>query len=152
MKTKYKYLHRQQQIKKLFQSSELVYILPCEFNTQVSVQYWRQDKSLWHKCWKRKTGIWNHINFTRPPWEDIFWDYHRCDHPYVIIHRYCFLIQNSHSKCVLCRNGCGPERKFCDQALEKGGLLNWASSPPWGREGGLNNEHVWTPGRCICLL
>lgn len=26
----------------IFQSSELVYILPCEFNTQVSVQYWRQ--------------------------------------------------------------------------------------------------------------
>jgi len=25
-----------------FNSSELVYILPCEFNTQVSVQYWRQ--------------------------------------------------------------------------------------------------------------
>ena len=24
----------------------------------------------------------------RPPWEDIFWDYHRCDNPYVIIHRY----------------------------------------------------------------
>jgi len=67
-----------------FNSSELVYILPCEFNTQVSVQYWR------------------------PPWEDIFWDYHQCDRPYVIIHR----------------NGCGPERKFCDQALKEGGLLN----------------------------
>ena len=30
---------------------------------------------------------------TRPPWEDIFWDYHRCDHPYVIIHRYCSLFR-----------------------------------------------------------
>jgi len=65
-----------------FNSSELIYILPCKFNTQVSVQYWR------------------------PPWEDIFWDYHRCDEPYVIIHR----------------NGCGPERKFCDQALEGKGM------------------------------
>jgi len=70
-----------------FNSSELVYILPCEFNTQVSVQYWR------------------------PPWEEIFWDYHRCDKPYIIIHR----------------NGCGPERKFCDQALEDGGFLNQKS-------------------------
>ena len=35
------------------------------------------------KCHKIKIAI-----FARPPWEEIFWDYHRCDKPYIIIHRY----------------------------------------------------------------
>lgn len=65
-----------------FESPDLFYRLPCQFNAQISVQYWR------------------------PPWEDVFEEYHNCDKPFHIIHK----------------NGCGPTRDICEETLRKAGM------------------------------
>jgi len=46
-----------------FENRDLYYRLPCQFNSQVSVQYWR------------------------PPFEENFMEYHHCEKPYHVIHK-----------------------------------------------------------------
>ena len=113
------------------------------------------------KCHKIKIAI-----FARPPWEEIFWDYHRCDKPYIIIHRYsagnekCHILQKKkrpylsmwvriyYTRRNVCRNGCGPERKFCDQALEDGGFLN-QKSKSWRKNNFIDSDNTQLFGREI---
>jgi len=66
-----------------FESPDLFYRLPCQFNAQISVQYWR------------------------PPWEEVFEEYHHCEKPFHIIHK----------------NGCGPTREICDETLKRHGMI-----------------------------
>jgi hypothetical protein len=65
-----------------FARPDLFHVLPCQWNAQQSVEYWR------------------------PPYEDIFPQYHSCPGPLHLVHR----------------NGCGPQQEHYLALLKAAGL------------------------------
>ena len=114
--TKYKYISRQQQISinceikmQIIQTrGNIIRKTVSELGAGLHSALWIQHSSVRPVLEARDKGMkwfWNVCGINveveermqllkiicfkiRPPWEDIFWDYHRCDNPYVIIHRY----------------------------------------------------------------